>query len=254
MPDRAPREIRVLADLPAIFRAAADLFADTAESAVQARSMFSVALAGGSTPKGLYTLLASDESFSQRIPWANTHVFFGDERCVPPDHADSNYRMARESLLSRVAIPAENIHRMRGEDPDPAAAAASYERELRSALRTAPDAFPRIDLVLLGMGADGHTASLFPGTPAPAERKLAVTAAFVPKLNASRLSLTLPTLNAARAVAFLAAGADKAETLAGVLGPAEPPQHFPARSVAPADGRLTWLVDAAAAKLLPRPG
>ena len=224
-----------------------------AAQAVGETGRFVVALAGGSTPKRLYELLSTPE-YARRVDWAHTHVFFGDERCVPPDDPQSNYGMARLALLDRVPLPAANVHRMRGED-DPAQAAAAYERELRAAFAT-PDGPPgvrsdgRFNLVLLGMGDNGHTASLFPGLTAVRERERWVMAEHVAEVGSWRITLTPPVLNAAAQVVFLVLGAGKAPMLKRVLqGPARP-DELPAQAIAPRDGTLTWLVDAAAAREL----
>jgi len=228
----------------ALARAAAEAVAEAAAIAVAERGRFTIALAGGATPRPLYALLAdAGAPFRARVPWDRVHVFFGDERCVPPDHAESNWRMAREALLDPVR-PA-SAWRMPGEQPDPAAAAAAYEAVLArffgvSAAGGSPPAF---DVVLLGLGADGHTASLFPGSPALEETVRWVAAPWVPRLGAHRLTLTLPVLNAAREALFLVAGADKADALRRVLaGDAA----LPAARVRPAGGAIFY-VDRAAA-------
>jgi 6-phosphogluconolactonase len=251
--------VRVLPDAAAVQRAAAQEFAARTEAAARAREAAFVALSGGSTPRGLHALLADPAgSFRARVPWDRLHVFWGDERCVPPDHPDSNYRMARETLLAHVPVPPDQVHRMAGEDPDPARAADRYARELREAFERhgrLQDGWPRFDLVLLGMGADGHTASLFPGTDAVRETARPVVSVWVAKLDARRITLTPPVLDRADTVLFLVAGSDKAETLAAVLdGPAQP-DVLPSQIVRPAGGAAIWLVDAAAgARLRDRPG
>ena len=216
---------------------------------------FVVALSGGSTPKRLYALLAT-AAYAGRVDWSRVHVFWGDERCVPPDDPASNYRMAREALLSRVPVPEGNVHRMRGED-DPGSAAAAYERELREIFVT-PDGPPacipgrRFDLVLLGMGDNGHTASLFPGTPAVREAERWVLAQYVEAVSMWRVTLTPVVINAAAEVTFLVSGGDKAEMLRRVLKGPHVPDALPAQAIAPGHGRLRWLVDAAAAADLER--
>ncbi len=232
-------------------RAAADRVVGSAAAAIAARGRFDWALAGGSTPEQLYRLLASD-AYAARVDWARVHVFFGDERCVPPDHADSNYRMAQHSLLRAVALPEANVHRMAGELP-PEAAAERYEAELERHFGLGVGSgFPRFDLVLLGMGGDGHTASLFPGTAALAESRRWVVANSVPALGVTRLTLTLPVLNAAASVLFLVSGADKAQRLKQVLAllPAQSSPALPAQCVRPGGEPPDWLVDAAAGALL----
>jgi 6-phosphogluconolactonase len=234
-------EIRTCPDAASLARAAAEHFVTLAAAAIAARGQFVVALSGGSTPRTSYALLASHQ-FAQRVDWPRVHVFWGDERCVPPDHPESNYRMAREALLDRVPIPTENVHRMRGELP-PDQAATAYQAELEAAL----GAGGRFDLILLGMGADGHTASLFPGTTALHEQTRWVVAHYVDKLSAWRVTLTPVAINAAAHVIFIVSGAGKAERLPEVLAGPYQPDILPAQIVRPADGRLLWLVDAAAA-------
>jgi 6-phosphogluconolactonase len=239
--------LRRLGDPEALARAAAEEVVGAATRAVAARGAFTVALAGGATPRRLYRLLAdAGAPFHGRIPWDRTHVFFGDERPVAPDHPDSNYRMAREALLDHVAVA--SVHRIPAEAPG---AAAAYEADLRAFFGTPGDAAPpRLDLVLLGLGPDGHTASLFPGTAAVEEAARWVVSPFVPQVGSRRVTLTLPVLNRARAVLFLVSGAEKAGALARVLG-GEP---LPAARVQP-DGGAVWLVDDAAASALgPIPG
>lgn len=218
--------------------AAANAFVEKAAEAMAERGRFAVALAGGSTPEATYEILARDHAGD--VDWPNVHVFFGDERTVPPDHGDSNYRMAREALLDRV--PFGSVHRMRGELP-PDEAAESYEDELREFFGGEP---PTLDLVMLGIGEDGHTASLFPETPALEVTDRIVVANPVPKLETTRLTLTAPVLNAARQVLFLVAGEGKAEALAEILEGDADPRAYPAKLVRPPGGP-TWMVDRAAA-------
>lgn len=244
------REIVTLTDSAAVAQEAARRFEILADEAIAQSGRFTIALAGGNTPRLLYTLLAQ-APYSSKIDWQNVFIFFGDERTVPPDHADSNFRMAAESLLNKVNLPEGNIFRMRGED-DPAEAADSYSAILQEffglnkAGGPAPENFPRLDLVLLGMGADGHTASLFPGTSALQERTKPVVANHVPKLNTQRLTLTAPTLNRAANVLFLITGADKAPALHEVLHGEYQPQTYPSQLVRPAQGKLVFLLDKAA--------
>jgi len=238
------REIVVLAGLNAVAREAADRWIALARESIAARGRFTVALSGGSTPRALFSLLAS-EAHRDQVEWGRTVVFWSDERCVPPDHADSNYGMAREALLSKVPIPTGNVHRMRGE-VNPERAALEYEQTVRRELPTEVGA-PVFDLILLGMGPDGHTASLFPGTPAIHEKARLVAANFVPKLNAHRITFTPPLINAAAHVMFLVAGSDKADVLRAVLEGEFKPDVLPAQLVKPVDGQLAWLVDRAAA-------
>lgn len=243
-----PFEVRVLADAAAVSRAAAEEFVRLAAEAARERGVFSVALSGGSTPKAAFALLASE--LADAVPWDRTHVFWGDERHVGPDDAESNYRMANEAMLSKVPLPPENVHRILAEKPAAADAADAYARELEAFF--GPGAAPRFDLVLLGMGPDGHTASLFPGTAALSETARTVVANHVPKLDTDRITLTAPVINAAREVRFLVAGDDKAEALHAVLdGPPEA-TTYPSQLVRPVEGHLVWIVDRAAARLLVR--
>jgi 6-phosphogluconolactonase len=220
---------------------AADLFVAAAAAAVRARNRFTVALSGGATPRPLYELLATPP-YSERIAWPQVYLFWGDERCVPPDHPDSGYGMVREAMLSRVPIPGENVLPMYSGRDTPQEAAAKYEETLRRIFRPAPGELPRFDLVLLGLGADGHTASLFPGSPALGERKKLVVADYVEKLAAYRLTLTLRVINAAAKVIFLVTGKNKAAMLYGVLHGPYRPRDIPAQLVQPA-GELIFLTD-----------
>jgi len=245
-------DLRIAAADDALYRAAADEFARLAQQASEAKGWFSVALAGGSTPKGLYALLANDVSLRGAIAWEQMHVFWGDERPVPPDHVDSNYRMAAAALLSKVPIPPQNVHRIHGEEPDPQAAARAYERDLRRFFAVPRGAFPRFDLVLLGLGSDAHTASLFPGTAALDERERLTVANRVDKLDTTRITLTVPVLNNARRVVFLVSGADKAAALKTVVEGPYAPNDAPAQLINPNAGHVIWMVDRAAAQLLRR--
>jgi 6-phosphogluconolactonase len=222
--------------------AAALAIVAAAKAAIDARGRFLLVLSGGSTPKALYTLLATPP-YSSRLDWSRTHVFWGDERCVPPEDPASNFRMAREALLDHVPVPAEQLHRMRGED-DPVRAAAAYEAVLRGLF---PDGATRFDLVLLGMGDNGHTASLFPGLAAVRETVRPVVAEYVPEVSMWRLTLTPPAINAAAKVMFLVVGHDKAAMLKQVLSGPRDPNRLPAQAIAPVRGELTWILDAAAA-------
>jgi 6-phosphogluconolactonase len=233
-------EINVLPDPAAVAADAAERIIRAADEAIALSGRFTIALAGGSTPKALYELLASD-AYRDRIDWPNVHVFFGDERTVPPDHKDSNYRMAREAMLSKVPIPDASVHRMRGE-MDPEEAAKEYGQLLK---HTFGD--NGLDLVLLGMGDDGHTASLFPGTPALKETKHRAFANPVPQLKTVRLTMTAPFINRAREVIVTVTGANKAKRLAEVLEGPRDPERLPVQLIQPASGKIAWLVDAAAA-------
>jgi 6-phosphogluconolactonase len=237
------REVRISPDSQHLFRDAAGEFVKIAAEALRQNGRFTVALAGGSTPRNLYSLLAGD--FRSAVPWAQSLFFWGDERHVPPDNPESNYRMAYEAMLSKVPIPSENIYRVAAENPDAAAAAEDYERDLIKVFGLAPGAFPRFDLILLGMGPDGHTASLFPGSAGLAETKRLVIANWVEKFKTHRVTFTFPVLNNAACVMFLASGSDKTAMLKDVLeGHAKPP--YPAQLVTP-KGRLLWMIDRPAA-------
>lgn len=243
-------EVRVLPDTTALSRAAADEFLRAARAANEKRARFTVALSGGSTPKAVFGLLAADEAAGRdKLFWDKVQIFFGDERHVPPDHPDSNYRMASEALLSKVPIPPANVHRIRAE-LDAAHAAAEYEHELRSVFGSRAGEIPRFDLIMLGMGPDGHTASLFPDSAALQEQTELVCANWVEKFNSHRLTFTYPLLNAAAEVMFVAGGADKADMLRHVLRGDPSGQTYPAQDVRPVSGQLLWLVDEAAASKL----
>lgn len=232
--------LEIFPNPPALVNYAANLFV---QMAIAAPERFSVALSGGSTPRALYERLAANE-MAERIPWEKVHLFWGDERCVPPDHPESNYGLTAAALLSRIPLPAENVHRIRGELP-PAEAASLYEAELRAFFGETP----AFDLVFLGMGEDGHTASLFPGSPALAESvrwAVEVEHTAPPPPLVSRVTLTFQVLNAARRVVFLVTGAAKAGMFAQVWHGAS----FPAAQIRPQDGELLWLVDQAAASEL----
>jgi 6-phosphogluconolactonase len=241
----APVELRRLTTPQDLFQAAAEEVIRSATDAVAQRGRFTIALSGGSTPRNLYTLIAANASTT--LPWDQMFFFWGDERHVPPDSPDSNYRMAKEALLSKVPIPAANIFPIPAENPDASAAAETYEQTLQKFFAVAPGEFPRFDLILLGMGPDGHTASLFPETAALQEKSRLVVANWVEKLGSSRITFTLPLLNAARCVAFLVSGADKAAALHEVLEGNAPAEKYPSRLVQPRDGKLIWFVDRAAA-------
>ncbi len=244
------REIIVAENLEELSRTAARKFVELAQTKINAGHTFAVALAGGSTPKKLYELLADqNEPFRRAVDWTKINFFWGDERCVAPDASESNYRMARESLLEPLGVAPANIHRFKSE-LDPAAAAADYEKVLRGFFDAPAKSFPRFDLILLGMGADGHTASMFPQTEVLNEAEKSVAAPFVEKLAAFRLTLTPPTLNRAENIIFLVAGADKAVALREVLEGDAPPAEFPARLINPIDGKAFWLIDRAAAQKL----
>lgn len=242
-------DIRVYDDQNSLMQAAAAYATECYNAAISDHGYFAVALSGGSTPRALFELLAVPEN-AQHIGWSKVHVFWGDERTVPPDHPDSNYRMAKEALLDFVALPASNVHRISGE-LEPVRAAAEYEQTLRSffAKRAGKT---RFDLILLGMGDDGHTASLFPDTEALNETERLVVANHVPKLDTWRITLTAPIINDAAHVAFLVAGAGKAAVLKRVLQGPRQPHKLPSQLIQPVDGELVWLLDKAAASELDR--
>ena len=241
-------EIRVLKTSRELFDAAAAEFALQAAEAIRARGRFTVALSGGSTPKSLYSLLATKPN----IPWDKIYFFWGDERHVPPDHPDSNYRMADEALLSKVPVPAKNVFRLHAEEKDAQAAALQYEQTLKDFFHLSPGEFPRFDLILLGLGPDGHAASLFPESAALNETHRLVVANWVEKFKTDRITFTFPVLNAAACVIFLASGAEKASIVREVLG--NNSANLPSQKVQPTNGRLIWLLDAAAAGNLSRRG
>lgn len=226
---------------PELAIAAARLLVETVRQAVEKRGEAHLALSGGSTPRALFRLLATDE-WREQAPWSHCHIWWADERCVPPDHHDSNYGAAYNLLLGH--LPVQHVHRMRGEMEDAVAAARAYEYELRRGFGLRERGRPRFDLIMLGMGADGHTASLFPGSPALDERRSLVTTAWAPAAPHRRLTLTLPVLNRAAEVIFLVSGSDKTSALAQVFAANPTPPLLPAALVRPTRGRARWLVDA----------
>jgi 6-phosphogluconolactonase len=238
--------IESFADLNALSDAAARLFADQAEQASAARGRFSVALSGGSTPNRTYERLVQ-LPFRDRVPWSKVHFFWGDERCVPADDPRSNFRAARQAMLDHVPIPPEQIHPIPGVQ-EPRAAAEQYETLLRGFFGEGP---PRFDMVFLGLGENGHTASLFPGTPVLDERQRWVAEVYVAEEDLFRVTLTAPLLNQAAVVVFLVAGAAKAAVLRDVLEGPQDPSRLPAQLIRPTNGELRWLVDRAASRLLP---
>jgi 6-phosphogluconolactonase len=247
--DTSARRVQILEDPAALARAAADEVVHRLTAAVRSNGRASIALSGGSTPKALYTLLAQEPALRDRMPWDATHFFFGDERHVPPDDSTSNYRMAREAMFDALGAvcPAGNVHRIRAEVRDAESAAADYGDELQDHFG-APT--PKFDLILLGMGPDGHTASLFPGTTGLREANKLVCSAWIDKLSTYRITLTPRVLTNGAALLFLVAGKDKTDVLPSVLqGPSEP-DRYPSQGISAARGETLWLVDkAAAAKL-----
>ncbi len=236
-----------------VAKAAAQLFTTTAIKAAETRGLARIAISGGTTPEAMFALLADPtQPFVKQVPWDKLDLYWVDERCVPPDHADSNYRMTKEALLSKVPLPAERIYRMEGE-LDPEVTAARYESTIRNTFRLEGAETPTFDLILLGMGDDGHTASLFPHTEAINDLTHIVVANHVPQKDTWRTTLTSPVINQGREVAFLIEGAGKAQVLHDVLlGPYQP-ETYPAQIIRPASGRLTLLLDSAAASKLPEP-
>jgi 6-phosphogluconolactonase len=241
------REIRIFDDLEHLSWAAATRFEELARIKAIEKKIFTAALSGGSTPKFLYEIFGRP-AFAGRVRWPNVHLFQVDERCVGPDDPASNYRLIRQAMLESSPLPQGNFHRMAAELPDREQAARDYAGDLARVLQPAPGKVPRLELVFLGMGPDGHTASLFPGSAALDEQTAWVVPNYVGTLQAFRLTLTLPVLNAAAHVIFMVTGEDKAATLREVLE--GPPERFPAQRVQPARGRVSWFVDKGAARLL----
>jgi 6-phosphogluconolactonase len=240
-----PAEIRILTTPQELFAAAADEVVRAANQAVATGERCTIALSGGSTPKGLFNLLATNAK--SILPWDRIFFFWGDERHVPPTSSDSNYRMANEAMLSKAPVPPENVFRIPAENPDAAAAAEAYDQTLRKFFGIASGQFPCFDLILLGLGPDGHTASLFPNTGALQEKSKLVVANWVEKFKTNRITFTLPVLNAARSVAFLVSGTDKADAVHAVFETDAAGKQFPAKLVHPDNGQLIWFMDRAAA-------
>jgi 6-phosphogluconolactonase len=244
------REVRILPDAASIAKRAAQEFVQAATAAVKEKGSFAVALAGGSTPKALYGLLVNDPALRSQVPWDKMHFFFGDERNVAPDHPDSNFRMASEAMISKAPVKPEQVSRIKGEYQDTEKAALEYQQTLRSYFNLTDVQVPRLDLVLLGMGNEGHTLSLFPGTKALHDNGRLVVRNWVGKLYTERVTMTAPMPNNAGLVIFMVTGADKALALKGVLeGPYEPEQ-LPSQLIQPKNGKLLWLVDTAAGSML----
>ena len=228
--------------------AAAKLFVAKSNAAVAHRGFFTVALSGGSTPKLLYQLLVDpNEPFREQISWPSIHFFWSDERHVPADHPDSNYRMANEAMLSHVSVSRDNVHRIKSENPDAQEAAEAYEETV---LKFVPGSPPRLDLILLGLGTDGHTASIFPESEVLLETQGLMAAPWVEKLNAYRITMTLPLINNSASVVFLITGTEKAQIVKAILQGSKP---YPARTVKPTNGHLLWLLDRDAASELNSP-
>jgi 6-phosphogluconolactonase len=243
-------QLRIEPDVQSISRAAASEFAAMSAQAISSRGQFNVVLSGGSTPKHMHRLLSAEPEFRNHIDWKNVNFFWGDERHVPPDHPDSNYLMARETLLKPLKISDVQIHRIRSE-VEASVAAEEYENLLRIFFSLQADQFPVFDLIFLGMGTDGHTASLFPGTSALHETKRLAVSNWVGKFNTYRITLTVPVINHAHCVIFLVSGEDKSNALKAVFEGPYAPEQLPAQMIHPDHGKLIWLVDPAAARMLP---
>jgi 6-phosphogluconolactonase len=250
-----PAEVHIYADAGEVAHQAARHFATLADQFVRETGRFTVVLSGGSTPKAMFAVLAA-EPFASSLPWSHIYFFWGDERCVPPDHADSNYRMAHATLLAKVPVPPANIFRIPAEDPDHERAATNYSATIAQFFQTSATAHsntasqPQFDLFFLGMGADGHTASLLPGTAALQISNRIAVANYIAKLDAWRITLIATVINQARHVAFLVTGADKAAPLREVLSGAYQPAIYPSQLIKPVGGRIVWMVDEAAAREL----
>jgi len=248
---RSP-EIRIAHDSQAWAAAAAELVHALGREAVRVNGRFLIALSGGSTPEALYRALTSP-AFADRFDWSRTIFFFSDERGVPPDDPRSNYALADKTLFTPLNIPSSQIYRMTGESRDPQAAASEYEQQLRRVSNTLPSNYPTLDLVLLGLGEDGHTASLFPGSPALRDNQSLIAVTQSPKDPPTRLTMTLGVINQASVVLFLVTGAGKAGVVRAILDPkTEAERQLPASLVAPEEGRLIWLLDLAVAAELPK--
>jgi 6-phosphogluconolactonase len=246
----ANRKVELFASGMEIAQRAADEVVRIASEAAAARGAFTIALSGGSTPKVLYALLAENPALRNSLPWDKMKVFFGDERHVGPGQADSNFQMASDSMLSKVPLQPKQIHRIKGEYPDTAQAAVEYQATIQREFGLKAGEFPRFDLVLLGMGSEGHTLSLFPGTKALHETQRIVTRNWVGKLYTERITLTAPAANNAANIIFMIAGADKACALKAVLEGPHEPEQLPAQMIQPSNGKLSWLADQAAGSML----
>jgi 6-phosphogluconolactonase len=243
-----PPELRVFPTAAPLFEAAAAQFSELALASVARSGRFTVALSGGSTPRALYELIAAQ--YGNSLPWDYIYFFWGDERHVPPDHAESNYRMAREALLSRIPVREQNVFRIKAEEGDADLGAQLYEQSLRRFFPTATGEFPQFDLIHLGMGPDGHTASLFPGTAALHETQRWCVANWVGKFRTYRITLTVPVLNRAACVSVLVSGSGKAEILRNVLEQDSSGEDYPVTLIRPATGKLVWMLDQDAAGAL----
>jgi len=249
MPTPFNREIHIFPDSAAIAKRASEIFIATAKSAVADHGVFNVALAGGSTPKALNILLAA-EPLSSQVPWDKLRIFFGDERHAGPADPDSNYRMATETMLSKAPIKPAQVHRIMGEYPDTEKAAQEYEAVLRAQFHLSAGQLPRFDLMFLGMGNEGHTLSLFPGTKALHDNGRLVMRNWVGKLYTERVTCTAPVANNCALVIFMIGGADKAPALKAVLEGPHEPEQLPSQLINPTNGKLLWLLDTAASSML----
>ena len=240
-------EIIIVEDLQALSRTAAELFVTRADAVLKEKPFFTVALSGGSTPKDLYTQLASGRGIRNKIEWQKVHFFWGDERHVAPDHPQSNFRMANDAMLTSLPLAPQNIHRIPSEDTDADRAARRYEQELIRFFQLRANQYPRFDLIWLGLGSDGHTASLFPQSAALTEKKRLVAANWVEKIQSHRITMTPAVLNHAECIIFLVSGAHKAGSLKQVLEGGDRAEQLPAQLIQPLHGKLYWLIDRAAA-------
>jgi 6-phosphogluconolactonase len=243
-------DLRIVENAEALSRAAADVIVAQTAKILQVQDSFTIALSGGSTPRRLYRLLAGDVSYRHQLNWERIHLFWGDERHVPMSHPDNNYWMAHEAMLSKLPVPATNVHRVLTENPDASVVAEEYEEELLTFFHLEEGELPRFDCVLLGMGPDGHTASLFPGTTAVHEQERLVVANWVEKFQTHRITMTAPVLNNAKCIIFLISGEEKADTLRQVLQGEKRPDQLPSQLIEPTQGELLWLVDKRAAQSL----
>lgn len=245
-------EVRILPDAASIAKRAAATLLEIAADAVRQKGSFELVLSGGSTPKALYGLLVDDPALRSQVPWEKMHLFFGDERHVKPEDPQSNYRMAWEAMISKSPLKPEQVTRVKAENPNAEDAAKDYEQAIRTYFKLADGQFPRFDLVLLGMGSEGHVASLFPGTKALRENRRIVVHNWVGKVLMDRITLTAPAINNARHIISMVTGADKCPALTAVLERVYEPDQLPAQLIQPVNGTLLWLVDTAAGGMLTR--
>ena len=240
----------VARDADSAYHLAARTIVDCADESVASRGKFTIALSGGSTPRKLYELLSSAD-WAAKMPWNKTEFFWGDERYVPSSDPASNFHMTQEAMLQRVNVPAANVHRVRTEEAEPSRAAELYEQEIRQLVPSSGDGLPHFDLILLGLGTNGHTASLFPYQPALHEKPRLVVAEYIEEVKMTRVSMTAPLINAARQILFLALGQDKATVIREIIAGPFDPERLPAQLIRPTGGRLKWIIDPAAAEKLP---